>query len=337
MTTVQAFAAHAADQPFEPFEYELPDELGHDEVEIEVISAGICHSDLSMKLNEWGMTAYPFVGGHENVGRVVRVGDHVPNLEAGDIVGLGWFSRTCMHCDQCMGGDHNRCLTGEGTILGRHGGFADKVRCHWSCAIPIPDGLDPLKVGPMFCGGVTAFTPFIQHNINAISRVGVIGIGGIGHMALMFGKGFGAETTAFTTSESKADEARQLGADEVVILKDPDALTKVAGKFDMILNTANADLDWDAYLAALAPGGVLHTIGAVPGGFGVKQVFPMLLGHKSLSGSPVGPPVRIRRMLEFCARHGIEPVTENFAMDDINDAFELLHHGKPRYRVVMKR
>ena len=338
-TTVHAYAAPEASAAFEPFEYELPD-LPAGEVDIAVETCGICHSDLSMLDNEWGISAYPFVGGHEVSGRVAAVGERVPegHVSVGDVVGLGWFSASCMHCDQCMGGHHNRCVNDPGqTIVHRHGGFADRVRAHWGWTTPIPDGLDPLKVGPMFCGGITAFTPFEQHGVTALSRVGVIGIGGLGHLAVMFGRGFGAEVTAFSTTPDKAQEARELGADRFVNVKEDGALEALAGRFDLIINTTNARLDWDAYVNTLAPGGVLHTVGVVADTFGVSNSFPMIQGQKSLAASPLGGVATTRQMLDFCARQGIEPVTQAFPMDRINDAFETLRSGKPRYRLVLTR
>jgi uncharacterized zinc-type alcohol dehydrogenase-like protein len=338
MATVHAYAAPSADQPFEPFEYDLPDELGHDEVEVEVSSCGLCHSDLSMKRNEWGMSSYPFVGGHEVSGVVARVGEHVPGLKAGQKVGVGWFTRSCMHCRQCLSGHQNRCADSEQTIVDRHGGFADKIRCHWAWCVPVPDGLDAAKVGPLFCGGITAYTPFVQHGVSPTSRVGVIGIGGLGHLALQFSRAHGAHTTAFTTSDSKADEAKSLGADDVVVTKgNDDALDKLEGAFDLVINTTDVRLDWDAYVGTLAPGGVLHTVGAVTDTFGVSNAFPLILGNKSLAGSPLGPIVRTAEMLDMCARHGIEPMTEEAPMSEINDAFDTLANGSPRYRLVLKR
>jgi len=336
-TTILAHAAPAADKPFEPFEYEVPDELGHDQVEVDISSCGVCHSDLSMKNNDWGMSSYPFVGGHEMSGTVAHVGEHVPGLEVGQKVGVGWFTRSCMHCRQCLSGHQNRCPDSEQTIVDRHGGFADKIRCHWAWCIPVPEGMDPAKVGPMFCGGITAYTPFVQHRVCPTSRVGVIGIGGLGHLALQFSRAHGAHTTAFTTSDDKADEAKQLGADAVVNTKDDGALDKLTGSLDLIVNTTNVRLDWDAYVNTLAPGGVLHSVGAVTDTFGVSSVFPLLLGQKSLAASPLGPIVSTMEMLDMAARHGIEPMTEEYAMSDINEAFDRLENGKPHYRIVLKR
>lgn len=334
---IQAYASTDAGKPFEKFEYD-PGELGADGVEIAVTHCGLCHSDLSMLDNDWGITAYPFVGGHEVTGTVKAVGEHVPGdkLKVGDVVGLGWMSESCMHCRSCLHGDHNLCLNDlEQTIVQRHGGFADKVRAHWAWVTKLPDGLDPAKAGPLFCGGITVFNPIVQHHVSPMSRVGVIGIGGLGHMALMFLRAWGCEVTAFSTSSDKEQEARELGAHEFVNTKESGALEKLAGKFDLVLNTTNAKLDWDAYINTLAAKGVLHTVGVVGNTFGAEQVFPMISGQKTLSASPLGSPATTADMLAFCARHDIAPMTETFKMDDINDAFEKLRNGSPRYRLVL--
>ena len=331
MNTVKAFAALSAGQTFQPFEYELPD-VKPDEVEIQVESCGICHSDLSMLDNEWEMTEYPFVGGHEVIGTVASIGEYVPNLKVGDRVGLGWNCRTCMHCDQCIGGKHNLCLAAEGTITHQKGGFADRVRCHWAWAIPIPNGLDPASSGPLLCGGITVFNPMVQHNLSPTARVGVIGIGGLGHMALMFLSAWGCEVTAFSRSRSKEQSARDFGAHEFVATAEAGAMESVAGRFDLIINTTNAELPWNDYVAALAPGGVLHTVGAAPKV--EAEVFPMIIGQKSLSSSPLGSIATTRQMLAFCARHNIAPKVETFPMASINDAFEKLRQA-PAHRLVL--
>lgn len=335
---IQAYASTDAGKPFETFEYD-PGELGPDGVEIKVTHCGVCHSDLSMLDNDWGITAYPFVGGHEVTGTVTELGDHVPadKLKVGDTVGLGWFSESCMHCRSCLHGEHNLCLNDpQQTIVQRHGGFADKVRSHWAWTTKLPDGLDPAKAGPLFCGGITVFNPIVQHRVSPMSRVGVIGIGGLGHMALMFLRAWGCEVTAFSTSPDKEDQARELGAHEFVNTKESGALEKLVGKFDLVLNTTNAKLDWDAYLNTLAPKGVLHTVGVVGNTFGAEQVSAMIFGQKSMSASPLGSPATTADMLNFCARHEIAPMTETFKMADINDAFEKLRNGSPRYRLVLE-
>lgn len=317
-----------------PFEFET-DELGYEQIEIKVDYCGICHSDLSMRNNEWGMTEFPFVGGHEIVGKVVAKGAGVKNLEIGDNVGLGWNSATCGYCDNCISGFQINCQNLEGTIVSRHGGFAEKVRCNWDWAVKLPDEMDASKAGPLFCGGITVFNPFVQNAIKPTDKVGVIGIGGLGHLALQFADKWGCEVTAFTSDMSKTEELKSLGADFVVNSRDDAELEKLAGKFDMILSTVNVSLNWEAYLSALAPKGKLHLVGATLEPVPVVS-FNLIMGQKSLSGTATGSPYVVRKMLEFCARHGIETVTENFKMSEINKAFERLESGKTRYRIVLE-
>ena len=331
---IQAYAAHEPGGELKPFEYE-PGPLGDEEVEINVEYCGICHSDLSMLDNEWGTTKYPFVPGHEVVGTIAALGDRVTNLNLGQRVGLGWYSRSCMACEWCMSGNHNLCLTAEGTIVGRHGGFADKVRAHHSWVLPLPEEINAATAGPLFCGGSTVFNPIVQFDVKPTDRVGVIGIGGLGHMALRFLHAWGCDVTAFSTSPDKEAEARELGANHFINSRDPKALESAKNSFDLILSTVNADLDWGAYIAALRPKGRLHLVGVVPRPLS-SQVFPMIVGQKSLSGSPVGSPVTTARMIDFAARHGVEPITETFSFDQVNEAMEKLRSGKPRYRLVLK-
>lgn len=333
MSTIHALAASGAKQPLQPFEF-TPGPLGDEQVEIAVESCGICHSDLSMLDNDWGMTAYPFVPGHEAVGTVVALGDHTKRVKIGDRVGLGWFSNSCGACGECLSGNQNLCLTAEGTILGRHGAFATRVRAHWTWVSPLPQALDAATAGPLLCGGITVFNPMTQFGVRPTDRVAVIGIGGLGHLALKFLRAWGCDVTAFTSSDSKREEALQLGAHQTLNSRNPDELAKAAGRFDFILNTANADLDWNGYLAALKPKGRLHTVGAVPQPIAVAA-FPMILGQKSLSGSPLGSPSTTDTMLEFCARHNIAPTTETFPMSRANEALEHLRSGKARYRIVL--
>jgi len=330
---IHAYAAHEPAGKLQPFEYE-PGDLATGQVEIDVLSCGICHSDLSMLENDWEMAAFPLVPGHEVVGKVAAVGDGVINVAVGDTVGLGWYSGSCLGCHQCMSGDHNLCAGVEGTIVGRHGGFGDTVRCQAEWAIPLPDGVDLAKAGPLFCGGITVFNPIVQFDVRPTDRVGVIGIGGLGHLAVQFLSKWGCDVTAFTSTDAKADEAHQLGAHRVVNSRDPGQLEAVAGSFDFILSTVNVDLDWASFLAALGPRGRLHSVGAVPSPIPVPA-FGIIPGQKSVSGSPLGSPATIATMLEFCARHGIEAVTEHFPMSEVNEAMEHLRSGNARYRIVL--
>jgi alcohol/geraniol dehydrogenase (NADP+) len=331
-TPIRGWAAHAAKGEFKPFEY-TPGALHPEQVEIAVESCGICHSDLSMLDNEWGRTVYPFVPGHENVGTVTAVGAQAKGLAVGDRVGIGWISATCMHCRQCMGGDHHLCGTKEETIVGRHGGFAERLRAHWSCAIKLPQGLQHGKAGPLFCGGITVFTPILEY-VQPQHRVGVIGIGGLGHMALQFLNKWGCEVTAFTSSESKREEAMKLGAHRVVASTDKAALKALSGQLDFILVTVNVAMDWSLYTRLLGPRGRLHFVGAVMEPLNVQP--RLLFSQKAISGSPVGSPAAIATLLDFCARHDLAPMTETFAMSEVNAAMEHLRAGKARYRIVLK-
>lgn len=309
--------------------------MGPEQVEIAVESCGVCHSDLSMLGNEWGLSAYPLVAGHEVIGRISAMGAQVKGLKVGQRVGLGWFSASCMGCRQCMTGNHNLCPTVEQTIVGRAGGFASRVRSHWAWATPLPEGVDADKAGPLFCGGITVFNPIVQLGIKPTDKVGVVGIGGLGHLALQFLNKWGCEVTAFTSSSSKSDEAKRLGAHYTVSSRDDAALAKLKGQFDFILVTANVTLNWPAFIGALAPRGKLHFVGAVLEPVPVG-VFDLLMGQKSVSGSPLGSPATTAQMLDFCARHKIAPVTETFSMSEATKAIKHVHEGKARYRVVLK-
>ena len=332
---IHAYAAEKAGGPLQPFEYD-PGPLHAEQVEIAVEHCGICHSDLSMLDNEWGRTVYPFVPGHEIVGKVTAVGSQAKGLRVGQRVGVGWFTGSCMHCRQCVGGDQHLCGSTEETIVGRHGGFADKVRAHWNWAFPLPEGLDAAAAGPLFCGGITVFNPILLAGVKPTDRVGVVGIGGLGHLALKFLRAWGCEVTAFTSSAAKHAEALALGAHHAVSSTDKDALKKLRGRFDFLIVTVNVPLDWKAYLAALAPRGRLHFVGAVLEPVPVPA-FSLIGGQKSVSGSPTGSPAAITTMLEFCARHKIAPQVETYPMDKINDAMAQLRAGKARYRIVLKR
>ena len=333
MTVVRAYAANKEKGKLESFEYN-PGELSAEEVEIDVSYCGICHSDLSMLDNEWGMTQYPLVPGHEVVGKIIALGENVHHLNIGQNVGLGWYSKSCMTCFSCMSGDHNLCSSAEGTMVGRHGGFANKVRAHKGWVIPLPKGITMATAGPLFCGGITVFNPIIQNNINPTHRVGVIGIGGLGHMALQFLKAWGTDVTAFSSSPNKEEEAKSLGANHFVSSNDKDAMNKLTSTFAMILVTVNVDLDWPTYINMLAPRGKLHFVGAVQSV--TSGIFPLITGQKSISASPLGSPATIISMLDFCGRHNIEPVTERFPMSKVNEALEKLRSGKPRYRLVLE-
>ncbi|WP_024868587.1 NADPH-dependent aldehyde reductase Ahr [Pseudoxanthomonas suwonensis] len=333
MTTYRAWAAPRPGAVLEPFEYD-PGPLGAEEVEITVEHCGICHSDLSMLDNAWGFSQYPFVPGHEAVGRVTAMGANAKGVAIGQRVGLGWNAYSCLHCEPCLAGNQHLCREVQPTLAGRHGAFADKVRAHWVWVVPLPEGLDAVESGPLLCGGITVFAPLLELGIPPTARVGVIGIGGLGHMALKFCRAWGCEVTAFTSSAAKEEEARAFGAHRVVATGDAEALKALAGSLDLIIDTVNVALDWNGLLDALAPKGRLHVVGAVLEPIAVS-VFPLLSGQRSISGSPTGSRGAIDTMLDFAARHGVAPQTEHFPMSRANEALDRLRAGKARYRIVL--
>lgn len=330
---INAWAATGAGAALKPFEYD-PGVLRAEDIEVHVEHCGVCHSDLSMLDNEWQRTQFPLVPGHEVVGTIVARGDQVKGLNVGDRVGIGWFSSSCMHCGNCRSGDLHFCASGQQTIIGRHGGFADRVRSHWAWAVKLPANIDPTAAGPLFCGGITVFSPIVEFGVKPTDRVGVVGIGGLGHLAIQFLNKWGCEVTAFTSSESKHAEALSLGAHKAVSSTDKAALKALAGKLDFVLVTVNVNLEWAAYLRALAPRGRLHFVGMIAEPLGLSGM--QLIGNqRSVSGSPLGRPSMIATMLEFCARHQILPQVEHFPMREVNAAIDHLRSGKARYRIVL--
>jgi uncharacterized zinc-type alcohol dehydrogenase-like protein len=280
------------------------------------------------------MSTYPLVPGHEVVGIVEEAGADVRQLKPGQRVGVGWYSASCMVCDACMAGDHNLCAAAEGIMMGRYGGFADRVRVDAAWTTPVPDTIPVAAAGPLFCGGITVFNPIVQCGVMPTDHVGVVGIGGLGHMALQFLHAWGCEVTAFTSNPAKAAAARRLGADRVVGSRDVDAIRAMGPVLDFILVTVNVPLDWDAYLAALRPRGRLHVVGAVLEPIPVA-VFALLMGQKSVSASPLGSPATIRHMLDFAGRHGIAPQVETMPMAKVHEALARLESEKPAHRLVL--
>lgn len=330
---INAYAAFQPGAKLKSFEYE-PGALGEEEVEIDVEFCGVCRSDLMMLDNERGGTEYPLVPGHEVIGTVAAVGNSVDKLKVSQRVGLGWYSGSCMNCEWCQGGNHNFCRQAEQTIVKRYGGFANKVRAHQTWVIPLPDQVDSVSAGPLFCGGVTVFNPIVQFDIKPNHRVGIIGIGGLGHLAIQFFHAWGCEVTAFSSNPNKEADAKELGADYFINSRNSEAIQAVEDSFDLIVSTVNADLDWNVYIKALRPLGRLHFVGGVPNPIS----FPVLLlldGQKSVSGSPVGSPNTITQMLDFVAKHQIKPVVEVFKFEQINQALDKLRHGKVRYRLIL--
>ena len=328
----QAWVARAAKQPMVRDTVDLGP-LGTEDVEVAVEHCGLCHSDLSILNNDWGISQYPAILGHEVIGRVTAVAPNARGLKVGQRVGVGWTSGSCMHCRQCLSGSQHLCPQAQATIVGHRGGFASHVRAHWAWAIPLPEKLNVADAGPLLCGGVTVFAPLLMY-AKPTDRVGIIGIGGLGHMAVKFGAAYGCDVTAFTSSLSKFDEARGFGANHVVSSRDSAAIRKLGGSFDLLISTVNAKLDWDAIIGTLAPNGRLHFVGVVPEPIPVG-VFSLIVQQRSVSGSPGASPTALATMLDFAARHGVAPQTEHYPVSNINAAFARLESGKARYRIVL--
>ncbi len=335
MNTVKAWAALEPGAELIPFTYEMGP-LDAEEVEVEVQYCGLCHTDIAFIKNEWGTIPFPLVPGHEITGKIVALGDvaKTKGLRIGQTVGIGWTNGSCGHCGPCLDGDQNLCENVKATIWGHHGGFASKVKAHWIWAVPIPDGLDPADAGPMFCAGITVFSPLMEYGVKPTDRIGVFGIGGLGHLAIQFCHAWGAEVTAFSSNAAKHDETKKLGADHIVSSRDTSEWDVLKGKFDIIIVTVAVPLDWDKIIAMLGPKGRLHFVGIVYEPIPVSVI--ALLGvQKSISASPGGSRGVLDKMLRFAAHHKIKPVTEHFPMSRINDAIAHLEAGKANYRIIL--
>jgi alcohol/geraniol dehydrogenase (NADP+) len=330
---IHGLAVHAAGAQLVPYRYD-PGELKVNEVEVRISHCGVCHSDIRLIDNDWGVSKYPFVPGHEIVGTVTAVGSEVRDRTVGERVGVGWQADSCGICEWCRQGDEHLCASAQPTCVGRNGGYADAVRVNSRFAIPVPKGLESETVGPLLCGGITVYSPLRNHGVRPSSRVGIVGIGGLGHMGLQFAKAFGADVTAFSTSKDKEAEALELGASHFVNTRDTAELKKVAGSFDLVLSTVSADQDWQALVNCLRPKGTLCVVGVPPSPIAL-QAFPLILGQKSVAGSPIGSPRDLHEMLDVAARHGVKAVTEQFAMAKANDAIAKVKKGKVRYRAVL--
>jgi alcohol/geraniol dehydrogenase (NADP+) len=333
MAQIQGFAAHAAGSELLPLRYD-PGKLGAYEVEIAITHCGVCHSDLHLIANDWGISQYPFIPGHEIIGTVSALGSEVRTLEVDQRVGLGWQSNSCGQCEWCMRGQENLCASSEGTCVHRHGGYADRIRANARFVVPIPDALESEQTAPLLGGGITVYNPMRVFGVNPSSRVGVVGIGGLGHLAIQFARVFGAHVTAFSTTVAKEEEALALGAHHFVHSRESKSMKEVTGSLDFILSTVNADQDWSAYLQALRPNGSLWFVGVPPSPVSV-HTFPLVSGMRTIGGSPVGSPFRLREMLDVAARHGVKATTERFPMDKANEAIDKVKKGKVRYRAVL--
>ena len=333
MKQIHGLAVHAAGAQLLAYKYGV-EELASNDVEIKISHCGVCHSDVHLIDNDWGISKYPFIPGHEIVGTVTEVGSEVKDRKVGERVGVGWQANSCGICEWCRQGNEHLCALSQPTCVGRNGGYADAIRVNSRFAIPVPEVLESENVAPLLCGGITVYAPLRNHNVRPSSRVGVVGIGGLGHMGLQFAKAFGAEVTAFSTSKDKEAEAKSLGAHHFVNTRDTGALKKVAGSFDFILSTVSADQDWASYVNALRPKGTMCVVGVPPSPIQVSA-FALLAGQKAISGSPTGSPQDLHEMLDVAARHGVKAITERFPMAKANDAVAKVKKNQVRYRAVL--
>ena len=333
MSEIRGLAVHAAGAHLLPYKYD-PGELKDDEVEVKISHCGVCHSDVHLIDNDWGISKYPFIPGHEIVGTVTAVGSRVGDRAIGQRVGIGWQADSCGICEWCRQGDEHLCAKAQPTCVGRNGGYADSIRVNWKFSIPVPAVLESENVAPLLCGGITVYSPLRNLGARPSSRVGIIGIGGLGHIALQFARAFGAEVTAFSTSRDKEEEARKLGANHFINTRETNAVKKVAGCFDLLISTVNADQDWQGYLNALRPKGMFCFVGVPPSPIAL-QVFPLVAGQRSLGGSPTGSPRDLAEMLDVAARHNVKAVTERFPMDKANEAVAKVKKNQVRYRAVL--
>lgn len=331
---VRAWAALTPSAALEPFDYELG-EVGDQDVVVEVCRCGICHSDLHMVDNDWRMSTYPLVPGHEVVGRVVDRGRGVVHLRPGDRVGVGWQAGACMTCKDCLRGDENLCDDHRGLIVGGHGGFASALRVDSRFAFPIPAGIADDAAGPLLCGGVTVYSALRSAGMTSGQRVGVIGVGGLGHLAVQFASRLGNHVTVFTTSDDKAEFAARLGAHEAVVVKPGEAPPKPANRLDLLLNTVPVQLDWGAYLRWLGSDGTLVLV-AGPGEPLPISFFDLLGKRRRVMGSPIGGRAAMTEMLTLADRHGIAPLVEVSSLQEVNAALDRLRANAVRYRAVLR-
>jgi alcohol/geraniol dehydrogenase (NADP+) len=330
--TISAYAALAAKQPLVPFGYE-PADLGPTDVEIEISHCGVCRSDLNVIDNDWSSSTYPLVPGHEIVGTVAAVGSRSA-LKVGQRVGMGWQRSACHDCDLCRAGQENLCFRQTATCVGHMGGFATRIRAGEKFIFPIPDALDSAAAAPLLCGGATVFSPLRRWGVKAGTPVGVIGIGGLGHIALRFLRAMECPAIAFTSSPDKRDEAVRLGAEDAASSTNAREIRAHTNRFDFLLCTVPARLDWITYLQTLKPNGVLCFVGAPSG---LIQIPPsqLLGGQRVICGSDIGSPATIREMLAFAAQHKIGAQVETLPMADANAALERVRANRVRYRMVL--
>ncbi len=341
--TVRAYGAHAGDQPLEAMEITRRAPGAHD-VQIEIAFCGVCHSDLHQVRSEWAGTLYPCVPGHEIVGRVSAVGAHVKGFKAGDLVGVGCIVDSCQHCEDCDAGLENYCDAMVGTYNSPTadapghtlGGYSQRIVAHERYVLRIRHPEAQLAaVAPLLCAGITTWSPLRHWKVGPGQKVGVVGIGGLGHMGVKLAHALGAHVVAFTTSESKRAAALALGADEVVVSRDEDEMKARRRSLDFILNTVAAPHDLNAFLALLKRDGTMALVGAPASPHPSPQVFQLIMKRRKLAGSLIGGIPETQEMLDFCAEHGIVADIELIRAEEINAAYERMLKGDVKYRFVI--
>lgn len=338
---VKAYAMKAEGQPLEPISIERRSP-GPEEVLVNLMFCGICHTDLILANNENGQARYPVVPGHEMVGRIAAIGDAVTNLAVGDLVGIGCIADSCRSCKSCEAGDEHYCEQGFSMTFNSQdrsgqktfGGYSTHYTVHSHYVVRIPDGMDEAAAAPLLCGGITVYTPLKRFGAGPGKKVGVLGLGGLGHLAIKMAKAMGAETVMLTSSPGKVEDAQKLGADGVVLTSDAQALEAVAGSFDLIINTVSAPHDANSFLPLLTREGNLCFVGA-PGAPLSFDITNLIMGDKLMSGSLIGGIPRTEEMLAFCSEHGIAAEVELIGIDQVNEAWQRIENNDVRYRFVI--
>lgn len=339
---VVGYAAHSPKEDLTPYRFDRRDPR-LDDVVIEILYCGVCHSDLHTARNDWGWTSYPIVPGHEIIGRVTKVGAKVTKFKPGDHVGVGCMVDSCRECPECQHGHEQYCGSAVYTYGGvdRHdhsmtqGGYSEKIVVSEAFVLRIPEGLDLKGAAPLLCAGITTWSPLRHWNVRDGSRVGVVGLGGLGHMAIKLAKGLGAEVTLFTRSPGKEEDARRLGADRVVLSTKPDDMAKVAGRFDLIIDTVPYIHDVNPYLPTLAVSGTLVLVGYLGELEPPLNSTVLVMQRKSVAGSLIGGIPETQEMLDFCGKHGITSDVEVIPMQSINAAYERMLKSDVKYRFVI--
>ncbi|MBD8554392.1 NAD(P)-dependent alcohol dehydrogenase [Rhizobium sp. CFBP 8762] len=336
------FACTSADAPLAPFSFERRAPRP-DDVVMEILYCGVCHSDLHWSRNDWGWTIFPAIPGHEIIGRVIEIGSAVTQYTVGDHVAVGCMVDSCQQCDQCRKGQEQLCREGNtGTYGGfdRYtkeytlGGYSKNLVVRQEFCLRIPEGLDIARAAPLLCAGITTYSPLKTWDVRPGSRVGVIGLGGLGHMAVKLAAGMGAHVTVLSRSADKADDARALGAHALLVSSDKAAMEAAADSFDLIIDTVPVKHDLNPYMPLLDVDGTLVIVGQI-GPLAEPSTVPLVLGRRRIAGSPIGGIAETQEMLDFCAVNNILPDVEMIRMDEINHAFERMEKSDVRYRFVI--